>query len=147
MLARLSKDGLRVLCGNGNDCGAEIAWVLEHGIWTDGRWQRAVWFPPGWAAREDGVWTLTERAAKRVRRGQAPADRRQPGNIMGARAPANYGKGPTGWHPSLPAGVICPDCGFRQTLDPDVLAVAVCPTIPRELNHQDEYERWQRRYH
>jgi hypothetical protein len=145
--ARLSSDRSRVLCGNGDDCGAEIAWVLKRGVYADGRWQRGVWFPPGWAARPDGVWAWTSHSVKRRRRGQLPADRVQPG--AGPR-------GPTGWLPAnLPVEAKCPDCEFLQTLDPAVLDVAPnigqpapdCPPgIPRTLELPEELERWQHRY-
>ena len=111
--ARLSKDGLKVLCGNGVDCGCELAWVLEIGVYTDGHWQRGVWFPPGWVAGLDGVWAHTPRAVNRRRKGQVPADR-QP-----MRGPEPEGQLP--WN--LPVEVVCPDCGFPQTLDPVPLRV------------------------
>ncbi len=71
LAARLSKDKMRVLCGvrdSESDCGCELAWVLEIGVYADGHWQRGVWFPPGWAARPDGVWALTQRATPRRQR-------------------------------------------------------------------------------
>ena len=121
--ARLDKSGWRVLCGNGADCGAELAWVLEIGVYADGRWQRAVWFPPGWAARQDGVWALTERAAKRRRKGQVPADR-QPMREVEA-------EGQLPWN--LPVEAVCPDCGFQQTLDPAILRVNPNKVDPTRL--------------
>jgi hypothetical protein len=112
LTARLSSDGSRVLC-HIVDCGAEIAWVLEVGVYADGRWQRGLWFPPGWTTRPDGVWVWTARSVKRRRKGQAPADR-QP--MRGLRP-----EGQLPWN--LPVEAKCPDCGFPQTLDPAVLRV------------------------
>jgi len=114
--ARLDKTGLRVLCGV-KDCGYELAWVLERGVYAEGRWQRGLWFGPGWAPRADGVWSLTPRAMRRRRRGQAPAHRRADagGKIVGM-IPVN-----------LPIEAVCPDCDFRQQLAPDILGVHPLP--------------------
>jgi len=142
--ARLSKDSLRVLCGV-KDCRGQLAWVLlEGGGHVIGR---CVWFGPGWATRGDGVWNLTRRAIRRKRQGKRPANRGEPGDFIALRPP-NYGKRPTGWTISLPVEAICPDCGFRQVLDPDVLKVGVSdglpwpPKVPRPLVTAGELERW-----
>ena len=75
MAARLSKDGLRVLCCV-IDCGTELAWVLDAPIWRSGR---MVWFGPGWSNRqEDDVWTTaTRRNLRRLRQGRHEYRRRQ----------------------------------------------------------------------
>jgi len=162
LTARLSKDGSRVLC-HIVDCGCEIAWVLERGVYVDGRWQRAIWFPPGWAPRPDGVWAFTKRAAKRERKGQLPTLHRQPSRRpwkdghepLVSFSPAwSDDNGPTGFLPcNLPVEAKCPNrkCGFRQTLDPDVLRVnpnspPSTPGLsahPRKLYLKEELERWE----
>lgn len=122
MAARLSKDELRVLCAM-VDCGTELATILESGVWTKGGWQRAVWFPPGWSVRPDGVWHQPRTKQRRL-----------PG--------AGY-KGVTGWLPlNLPLEAACPTCEQRQTLEPQLLRVdpnkgdpvpGHTPAIPRLL--------------
>jgi len=104
LYARPSEDGQRVLCGV-KDCGRELAWVLEGGV--RGEKVRVVWFGPGWIVRaDDGVWVFKEKGSRRP-----PGGRDRP-------------PGPSGWVPWLPCEAKCPDCGFQQTLDHEVLNVS-----------------------
>ncbi len=139
--ARLDKTGLRVLCGV-IDCGTELALVLEVGVSTKDGWPRAVWFPPGWSVRKDGVW---HRSRKRHRSPPLELARWE---------------GPCGWLPlNLPIEAVCPcrslRCcgGMRQVLDPDVLRVDpnhgspqpeyfLTPAIPRALDMIAERGRY-----
>ena len=141
LLARLDKSETRVLCGV-VDCGAEVARVVdvERGnVTLPLRSVRAVWFGPGWHPREDGVWALTARAARELRRqhmlggGRLLGARGRPGETKLKRAFAfdgdryqveNHQTGPAGWLPeNLPADVVCSVCGSRQTLAPATLRV------------------------
>ena len=81
LFARLSGNEERVLCGV-LDCGARIADIyrptpydIEEVLEAGEEALPNLYFPPGWARREDGVWTLARYAMKRHRRGSP--DQRQ----------------------------------------------------------------------
>lgn len=130
LYARLDRTERRVLCGV-IDCGAEIARVVDE--YTKGRVfpgeppnYRAVWMGPGWDIRPDGVWALTSRAKRQMRRAQLTGC----GGLTGSRkTPVDSyrekAKGHVqGWLAyDLPFDVICPQCGSRQTIDPKTLNV------------------------
>lgn len=118
--ARPSNDGRSVLCGGSRDCGFVLAWIMEPNEHLLEK-ERFVWFPPGWVWQPDGTWILSARARRRLRgdlrhpRGQTPQAMKE---LSGHQV-----EGPTGWKPYLPAMVCCPDCGWRQRLDAQILGV------------------------
>jgi hypothetical protein len=116
MLARLSKDGRRVVCGM-VDCGTTLAWIVEPKA-QNLESEPFVWFPPGWVWQRNGTWTVSARASGRLRQGR----KAQAESVIANRQVD--AKHPMGYVPYLPAPVVCPRCGFRQTLDAGVLRVA-----------------------
>jgi len=137
--ARLSKDAWRILCGV-KDCGCELAFFqLEsradelRGRYIHPDDSIIMLFGAGWAQRaDDGVWVLTRHAQRRVRRGQKPANRARPRRkTLGI----SFKTDTVGFQPNtLPAEAICPDCGFRQTLDPDVLLIPMRRAMAEEAD-------------
>ena len=144
LLARLGKDRLRVLCGR-IECGATIAHVREQ---LDGR---VVIFPPGWTLDRGGTYRLTQRARRRIARGQQPTYRRAPGTTHyfrpdGTPMAARYAVTPH----SYPAQAQCPRCGFIQVLNAARLEVIVEPRVRypeqtedgRDYWHAERYMEW-----
>src|SRR5262245_33454897 len=74
LYARLDKAGAWIVCGM-RDCGARIAKIHERHV--QGETTRHALLGPGWRwGKQDNLWRLTAHAARRVRRGQQPRDRR-----------------------------------------------------------------------
>ena len=69
--ARLSRDGLRVMCGHPN-CG-ELAKIRQSP--KDPTYREAT-LPPGWAQDRDGIFRLSPHAQKSVKRGRGYRYRR-----------------------------------------------------------------------
>jgi hypothetical protein len=138
-LARLHpKNDTRVICGM-LGCGADIATVtervstLEETVVVEqgrsvtrlkvGEKIRLLFFPPGWARRDqDGVWRLTNHARRQIELGYRPKLRR--GNL---RAAGKTRQVPMG--PPLPVRVECSTCGSFQTLDAARLRVETKPVM------------------
>ena len=70
-VARLSKDGLRVLCGYPL-CRYAFGTVRQH---RKHAWYRDFILPPGWKQERDGVWRLTRYAEERFTHGDRPKHR------------------------------------------------------------------------
>ncbi|MEJ7655019.1 MAG: hypothetical protein WKH64_17635, partial [Chloroflexia bacterium] len=63
----------RVVCAS-LSCGVELARIHYDEAFRPGTWA-TLSFGPGWVKR-DGVWMLSERVKKRMKRGQRPIWRR-----------------------------------------------------------------------
>lgn len=99
---------------------------------------RCIAFPAGWRQRnDDGVWTLSRHARRKMDRGHRASFRR-PDEL--ARALVER------WHAliprrqadvpvhGLPAELICPRCRARQVLDAHALGVDPWPRLPGEIH-------------
>ena len=125
LFARLSGNEERVLCGV-LDCGARIADIyrptpydIEEALEAGEEALPNLYFPPGWARREDGVWTLARYAMKRHRRGSTLKFRRAP------HEPAVDGP-----IEMLPVRAKCSACGSINTLSEHALGGWSMTSLP-----------------
>lgn len=146
LVARLAKDGRRVLCGRPN-CGAQLAEIelitMGRDLSPSGEWihfpidepSTSLFFSPGWK-EENGIWILTQYARKRLqddlslaagnpytnpRQTQAARERLTSGrSVKHRRSHAELGmmhQGPG----KLPAYAHCPRCRGVNRLDSSLL--------------------------
>ena len=118
--ARLSKDVRRFLC-KPRDCGAELAKTLWSGPPESWAVIDSVFLPDGVVPR-DGIYRLSERSEKRIRRGQTPGHRRavrvQKDDRKGRRSHGVGGPLKLELGIKLPIRRQCPDCGLINTIKP-----------------------------
>lgn len=144
--ARLDKKtGRKVLCGR-LECDGQLATIRHRDEADFARIHAAVGdiysfpigsidyleFPPGWTRRRrsDEVWELSAHALKRARRGLTPKLRKYPNrpwialnrnwNIVMGPSPYGY----------LPVTAVCPQCGWRNAVIPEVVWVQVYLMLP-----------------
>jgi hypothetical protein len=144
LYARLNTVGDRVMCGKAK-CKTELAQIdvepLNPFLPLDSGTERRLYFGPGWVPRAgDRVWVFSKRVAWRQKQGEYPAARRLSSllpNVIGTKRIRHGGEIPGEWDVQrqryirtswrqpdcFPTDAVCPRCGFRQVLDPEMLRV------------------------
>ena len=130
LLARLARDRERVLCGV-LDCGGKLADIyrptpydIEEAHEAGEELWDNLYFQPGWAPRDDGVWAFSKYAMKHYRKGGTIKFRRTPPEVLGFD---EVSEGPI---ETLPVRAKCSKCDFTNTLSRDVLNVRHMTSLP-----------------
>ena len=119
LLARLDKNGGRVLCGS-ISCGTQMAFIVTNVSDGAARW---ICFPPGWAPHGlDQVWQPTRHAARQIAGDLPSRYRRQAQWASGRRVAGTAVE-------KLPAAAKCPGCGFVNILFADALRAEPKPRV------------------
>jgi hypothetical protein len=119
LLARLDKNGGRVLCGS-ISCGTQMAFIVTDTSDGAARW---IGFPPGWAPHGlDQVWQPTRHAARQIAGDLPSRYRRQAQWASGRRVAGTAVE-------KLPAATKCPGCGFVNILCADALRAEPKPRV------------------
>jgi hypothetical protein len=108
--ARLSKDGLAVLCGYPT-C-ARLGTVRQP---RKQPWYRELILSAGWYRDQDGVWRLSQHAKKRVKQGKRPQDRR-PGALEATEDQSEVAFYPGGFVRDQDL-IVCPNCNRCNLID------------------------------
>jgi hypothetical protein len=131
--ARLHQDG-RVLCGV-RGCGRALG-MRFHEVGDEHR--GLVYIPCAFSWQEGGYFKLSRRARERLREGRPaeafatwPQGKHSAPRGVVLEGVKNMSDEPLARHVRLPADIVCPSCGARQTLDPVRLRAPVNPASQR----------------